>query len=194
MELNHLQHIPMGSLRNRLMLLHHFSELVCSSLPLFDLQPRSREHVEQEPFVALDALRAVLIPSGKVRDYACLFLRQVILHSSLSLSLSVSPPPSLLEFLLPFPAQPSFTHQPPSPPGLSSTTLILVHRRSKFKLHSMILFVCVFLLLQEAAFRKVVQATMVRDRQHGPVIELNRIQVKRRKLHLRTISEFVNCL
>ena len=26
---------------------------------------------------------------------------------------------------------------------------------------------------------KVVQATMVRDRQHGPVIELNRIQVKR---------------
>lgn len=32
-------------------------------------------------------------------------------------------------------------------------------------------------LLQEAAFRKVVQTTMVRDRQHGPVIELNRIQV-----------------
>ncbi|OWK60818.1 E3 ubiquitin-protein ligase HERC2 [Lonchura striata] len=32
---------------------------------------------------------------------------------------------------------------------------------------------------QEAAFRKVVQATMVRDRQHGPVVELNRIQVKR---------------
>ena len=36
---------------------------------------------------------------------------------------------------------------------------------------------CCF-LLQEAAFRKVVQTTMVRDRQHGPVIELNRIQVK----------------
>lgn len=32
---------------------------------------------------------------------------------------------------------------------------------------------------QEAAFRKVVQATMVRDRQHGPVVELNRIQVRR---------------
>ena len=27
--------------------------------------------------------------------------------------------------------------------------------------------------------QQVVQATMVRDRQHGPVIELNRIQVKR---------------
>jgi len=31
--------------------------------------------------------------------------------------------------------------------------------------------------LQETAFRKVVQATMIRDRQHGPVIEINRIQV-----------------
>lgn len=34
-----------------------------------------------------------------------------------------------------------------------------------------------YLSEQEAAFRKVVQATMVRDRQHGPVVELNRIQV-----------------
>ncbi|KAJ1527956.1 hypothetical protein ONE63_007889 [Megalurothrips usitatus] len=33
--------------------------------------------------------------------------------------------------------------------------------------------------IKEAAFRKVVQSTMVRDRQHGPVLELNRIQVKR---------------
>ncbi|XP_046386640.1 E3 ubiquitin-protein ligase HERC2 isoform X3 [Ischnura elegans] len=32
---------------------------------------------------------------------------------------------------------------------------------------------------KETTFRKVVQATMVRDRQHGPVIELNRIQVRR---------------
>ena len=32
-------------------------------------------------------------------------------------------------------------------------------------------------MFYEAAFRKVVQATMVRDRQHGPVVELNRIQV-----------------
>ncbi|XP_046391829.1 E3 ubiquitin-protein ligase HERC2-like [Ischnura elegans] len=32
---------------------------------------------------------------------------------------------------------------------------------------------------KETTFRKVVQATMVRDRQHGLVIELNRIQVQR---------------
>lgn len=37
---------------------------------------------------------------------------------------------------------------------------------------------------QEAAFRKVVQATMVRDRQHGPVVELNRIQVRQECMHL----------
>ena len=28
---------------------------------------------------------------------------------------------------------------------------------------------------KESAFRKVVQATMIRDRQHGPVVELNRM-------------------
>jgi len=32
-------------------------------------------------------------------------------------------------------------------------------------------------MIQETAFRKVVQATMIRDRQHGPVIEINRIQL-----------------
>lgn len=52
------------------MLLHHFSELVCSSLAMFDLQPRVKEHAEQGSLVALDALRGVLIPSGKVRTRA----------------------------------------------------------------------------------------------------------------------------
>ena len=66
MEFNHLQHIPLGSLRNRLMLLHHFSDLVCSSIALFDLQPRVKDHLGQGPLVALDPLRGVLIPSGKV--------------------------------------------------------------------------------------------------------------------------------
>ena len=65
MEFNHLQLIPLGSLRNRLMLLHHFSELVCSSIALFDLQPRIKDHLGQGTLVALDALRGVLIPSGK---------------------------------------------------------------------------------------------------------------------------------
>lgn len=33
--------------------------------------------------------------------------------------------------------------------------------------------------IKETAFRKVIQTTMVRDKPHGPIIELNRIQVKR---------------
>lgn len=74
MEFNHLQQIPLGALRNRLMLLHHFSELVCSSIALFDLQPRVKELLGQGPAVALDALRGVLIPSGKVWNiYSVIF-------------------------------------------------------------------------------------------------------------------------
>lgn len=46
--------------------------------------------------------------------------------------------------------------------------------RCLWNLFKYTLYVCE----QEAAFRKVVQATMVRDRQHGPVVELNRIQVQ----------------
>lgn len=60
------------------------------------------------------------------------------------------------------------------------------------------LFVCwalkqylIYLLEQEAAFRKVVQATMVRDRQHGPVVELNRIQVHQ-EIHANNTTHSLN--
>ncbi|XP_027882785.1 E3 ubiquitin-protein ligase HERC2 isoform X2 [Xiphophorus couchianus] len=95
MEYNHLQEIAIMGLRNRLLLLHHFSELFCPCIPMFDLEGRLGQ-TGHGPSVGFDTLRGILISQGK-----------------------------------------------------------------------------------EAAFRKVVQATMVRDRQHGPVVELNRIQVKR---------------
>ncbi|XP_028301238.1 E3 ubiquitin-protein ligase HERC2 isoform X2 [Gouania willdenowi] len=95
MEYNHLQEIPIIALRNRLLLLHHISELFCPCIPMFDLEGRMGQTGHGPP-VGFDTLRGILISQGK-----------------------------------------------------------------------------------EAAFRKVVQATMVRDRQHGPVVELNRIQVKR---------------
>ncbi|XP_060607151.1 E3 ubiquitin-protein ligase HERC2-like isoform X1 [Ruditapes philippinarum] len=94
MEYNHLQTIPITTLRNRLVLLHHFSDLFCPSISMFDLQDTSQD--KGEVFTGLDKLRGVIVSSAK-----------------------------------------------------------------------------------ETAFRKVVQATMVRDKQHGPVLELNRIQVKR---------------
>lgn len=49
----------------------------------------------------------------------------------------------------------------------------------------------IYLLEQEAAFRKVVQATMVRDRQHGPVVELNRIQVHQ-EMHANNTTHSLN--
>lgn len=96
MEYNHLQGISITTLRNRLVLLHHFSDLFCPSMSMFDLQDTCQEREKGEAFTGLDRLRGVIVSSSK-----------------------------------------------------------------------------------ETAFRKVVQATMVRDKQHGPVLELNRINVKR---------------
>ncbi|GLH06927.1 Probable E3 ubiquitin-protein ligase HERC2 [Gryllus bimaculatus] len=86
LEYDLVRDLPLPLLRNRLVLLHHFSELFCPSVAMFPMDGEG----------GLDRLRGILVSSTK-----------------------------------------------------------------------------------EATFRKVVQATMVRDRQHGPVIELNRIQVKR---------------
>ncbi len=95
MEYNHLYSLDIPTLRNRLVLLHHFSDLFCPSIPMFDLeQSTTGDNLMLGPAMGLDNLRGVMVSSAK-----------------------------------------------------------------------------------EAAFRKVVQATMIRDRQHGPVIEINRIQV-----------------
>ncbi|XP_052077229.1 E3 ubiquitin-protein ligase HERC2-like isoform X2 [Mytilus californianus] len=96
MEYNQLQNISIIVLRNRLVLLHHFSDLFCPSIPMFDLQDKPEPEYLEENTTGLNKLRGILVSSAK-----------------------------------------------------------------------------------ETAFRKVVQATMVRDKQHGPVVELNRIQVKR---------------
>ena len=83
MEFNHLQGLAMSSLRNRLVLLHHFSDLFCPSLPMFHLQdtPSLRAgmlaigggglgshlvEVHEEVTTGLDALRGVLVSSAKV--------------------------------------------------------------------------------------------------------------------------------
>ncbi|XP_023713900.1 E3 ubiquitin-protein ligase HERC2 [Cryptotermes secundus] len=86
LEYDLVRDFPLPTLRNRLVLLHHFSELFCPGVAMFPIDGEG----------SLDKLRGILVSSTK-----------------------------------------------------------------------------------EATFKKVVQATMVRDRQHGPVIELNRIQVKR---------------
>jgi E3 ubiquitin-protein ligase HERC2 len=90
MEFSRLQHIPMIALRNRLMLLQHFSNLFCKSISLFNLH------------------------NSTIQEFGYDRLRQIIFSSA-----------------------------------------------------------------KESAFRRVVKATMSQGKQHGPVIELNRLQVKR---------------
>lgn len=124
MEYNHLQEIPIMALRNRLLLLHHISELFCPCIPMFDLEGRLGQ-TGHGPSLGFDTLRGILISQGKVGT-----------------------------------------------PGAQS-------HRCTYRTQAAVFLsgVCVGVFKQEAAFRKVVQATMVRDRQHGPVVELNRIQV-----------------
>ena len=65
MEYNHLQEIPIIALRNRLLLLHHISELFCPCIPMFDLEGRLGQAGHGPP-VGFDTLRGILISQGKV--------------------------------------------------------------------------------------------------------------------------------
>ncbi|GAB6021505.1 E3 ubiquitin-protein ligase herc2 [Chamberlinius hualienensis] len=108
-EYDHLRDIPIITLRNRLVLLHHFSYLFCPSIAMFDLG-----------------------------------------HSTT--------PTTLTNF--------NSRHEN----GNHGTNLCI----SVDKLHSVLVSTA-----KEASFKKVVQATMIRDRPHGPLIELNRMQLRR---------------
>jgi E3 ubiquitin-protein ligase HERC2 len=72
MEYNHLQDIPVPVLRNRLVLLHHFSNQFCKSLSLFGLQPNFSDviamgHEAKGLFGGFDGLRYILLSSSKAR-------------------------------------------------------------------------------------------------------------------------------
>lgn len=65
-EYSHLRNIATVVLRNRLIMLHHFSEMFCSTFPMFDLtqvQSSDQPHALQ---INTDTLRAVLVSSVKV--------------------------------------------------------------------------------------------------------------------------------
>lgn len=66
MEYNHLQDTPVVALRNRLLLLHHVSELFCPCIPMFDLEG-ALDDAGLGPSVGFHALRGILISQGKVR-------------------------------------------------------------------------------------------------------------------------------
>ena len=72
MEFSHLQAVSMPVLRNRLILLHHFSNQFCKSLSLFGLQSKHAEsvvsvHVQHGcVFEGFDCLRSIILSSSKV--------------------------------------------------------------------------------------------------------------------------------
>ena len=69
MELSHLQQIPIQVLRNRLILLQHFSNLFCKSITLFDLQSDHLSgHSIQDMELGFDRLRGIILSSSKVRQ------------------------------------------------------------------------------------------------------------------------------
>ena len=68
----------MAVLRNRLVLLHHFSELFCPCIPMMHLQQESSvsesglsDHAGKEDLsTGLDSLRGILMSTAKVRVLA----------------------------------------------------------------------------------------------------------------------------
>lgn len=72
MEFNHLQDFPLPVLRDRLILLHYFSNQFCKSLSLFGLQPNFSDvigggHEAKGVFGGFDCLRFILLSNSKVR-------------------------------------------------------------------------------------------------------------------------------
>ena len=83
MEFNHIQSIPMTVLRNRLILLHHFSNLFCKSLSLFSLQSKHSDLIaaggvgvtgEGAFSDGFDHLRGLLISSAKVCTHVYMYM------------------------------------------------------------------------------------------------------------------------
>ncbi|KAI8427526.1 hypothetical protein MSG28_002052, partial [Choristoneura fumiferana] len=75
------------------------------------------------------------------------------------------------------------------PPQLVCNRLVLLHQFSELVCPNLTMLILegnldqlrslMFYSVKEAAFRKAVMATMVRERQHGPVVELSRVAARR---------------
>ena len=67
MEFDLLKNIAMHVLRNRLILLHHFSSLFCKSLTLFGVQSSPEANLQGATVIeGFDHLRSILMSSAKV--------------------------------------------------------------------------------------------------------------------------------
>ena len=67
LEFNYLQNLSLYMLKNRLVLLHHFSNVFCKSLPLFNLSQLRISSDSVECDLDLDCLRCIIFLSAKVK-------------------------------------------------------------------------------------------------------------------------------
>ena len=83
MEYNHLQSLSVVTLRNRLVLLHHFSDLFCPSIPMFNMRDHLGGDMDGDTPTGLDCLRGVLVStakvSGKNKQNGAKFIMTVVL-------------------------------------------------------------------------------------------------------------------
>lgn len=124
MEYNHLQDIPIPVLRNRLVLLHHFSNQFCKSLSLFGLQPNFSDimgmgHEAKGVFGGFDRLRYILLSSSKVHTKNCSLPR-------CSLSPCFSSPSFPLLFPPPLPSPSPSSSSPPYTSCLFLDTIFIL--------------------------------------------------------------------
>ena len=122
-------------LRNRLILLQHFTDIFCSSLPLLSLYHSETDNVS---VVANGNRSATAAHSGSAGSGATPSLDELLDRSTNNST------PSQMELLL----------------AIDTLRRLLVSTK------------------KESIFKKVVQATMERNRSHGRAIDINRFQVR----------------
>lgn len=77
-EYNHLQELPISTIRNRALLLHSFSKLFCSCIPLMDLIEDCEVSCGSEKMI--NSLKGVLLCSFKVKHVSEILFCMVIQH------------------------------------------------------------------------------------------------------------------
>ena len=167
LEYDLLQEMQPTLLRNRLVLLHHFSEIFCPSIAMFPLGLLGINDGKSP--VPRSIQMSTSIKSGLYNTASCVPTNPI--NRSLTKSIK-----SVRESI-----GNKYTGGMPSLGTGASLEDI-------DKLRSLLVSTA-----KESAFRKVVQATMIRDRQHGPVIELNRINSSvKRNINPSNIVTFNN--
>ena len=179
-------------LRNRLVLLHHFSDLFCPSIPMFDLETTMVDRTTMISTMGLDDLRGVMVSSAKVSDDDD--ARVMVMGGGADVMMMMKMDWWWWWWLMMFDDSVTINDDWwPHEQDIGwllwviwrKLTTVWQSSTASTLCLNILLYLCTYwlwvysILFQEAAFRKVVQATMIRDRQHGPVIEINRIQVKR---------------